>query len=240
MAIAAIDLRAGRVVQLVGGDPAQERVSLPEPAGVTRRWMEAGFRALHVVDLDAALGSGDNSAAVEDVLAAADAVTIQVGGGVRSTERVRQLIDCGADRVVVGTRAVEDREWLVEIAQQWPGRVVVAADVNAGEVVVRGWTQGSGRAAAEFLRGVDELPLAGVLVTDVTREGRMLGADADRFAELCRATRHPLIASGGIAGRDDLVTLAGAGVAGAVVGMALYTGAIDPPETAREFATWPS
>jgi phosphoribosylformimino-5-aminoimidazole carboxamide ribotide isomerase len=239
IAFAAVDLRGGRVVQLVGGRPEDERVSLPDPAVVARRWIDAGFAALHVVDLDAALGSGDNAAAVCDVITAAGSVPVQVGGGVRTLERAEALFEAGATRVVAGTRAVQDRAWIEELAGRWPGRVVVAADVMGDEIVVRGWTERSGLAATEFLAGLRDLPLAGVLVTDVTREGRMSGADIERFTRLVRHSPHPLLASGGVAGAADLAALAEAGAAGVVLGMALYTGALDAPSTAREYATWP-
>ncbi|HUF49926.1 MAG TPA: 1-(5-phosphoribosyl)-5-[(5-phosphoribosylamino)methylideneamino] imidazole-4-carboxamide isomerase [Longimicrobiales bacterium] len=239
IAFAAVDVRGGRVVQLVGGRPDAERISLPDPAAVARRWIECGFRALHIVDLDAALDHGDNRDAIDAVIDAAGAALVQVGGGVRTSERASQLLERGAARVVVGTRAVEDPAWLEQLARAAPGRVVVAADVDEGEVVLRGWTAGSGRTAEAFLNLLDPLPLAGVLVTDVTREGRMVGADRERFRRLAGATRHPLIASGGIAGRADLQALAAAGVAGVVLGMSLYTGAVDATRTAEEYGTWP-
>lgn len=243
IAYAAIDLKGGRVVQLVGGRPEHERVSLPDPVAVARRWVEAGFRWLHVVDLDAALGSASatgggrcsNRAAVEAVLQAVD-VPVQVGGGVRSDEVARGLLEAGAARVIVGTRAVEDPAWLEALAARHTGRVVVAADIRDGLVVTRGWTAGTGLEAARLLERLDPLPLGAVLVTDVSREGQMTGADAERFASLAAATRHPLIAAGGIKGTPDLHALAARGVAGAVLGMALYTGAVEPRATAREFS----
>ncbi len=260
IACPAVDLRGGRVVQLVGGRPEAERVSLPDPVAVARRWVEAGFRALHVVDLDAALGNeavpqadaatgdvpasgidmpGDagpasNRAAIAAILAAVD-VPVQVGGGIRDDESADALLDAGAARIVVGTRAVEDPAWLEALATRRPGRVVVAADIRDGLVVTRGWTATTALEATSLLARLDALPLAGVLVTDVSREGRMAGADADRFAALAAATRHPLVASGGIRDVHDLRALARAGIAGAVLGMALYTGALDARATAREF-----
>jgi phosphoribosyl isomerase A len=237
IAYAAIDVRRGRVVQLVGGRPEDERISLPDPGAVTTEWVECGFRALHVVDLDAALGVGGNEDAIAAVFEAAGDVPVQVGGGIRSSERAGALLGAGAARVVVGTRAVEDPAWLEDLAARWPGRVVVAADVRGDEVLTRGWTAGSGRRADDFLASLAPLPLAAALVTDVSREGRMAGADSDRFGRLARACPHPLLASGGIAGRDDLVALSSAGAAGAVLGMALYTGALDARLTAREFAS---
>lgn len=230
----AVDLRGGRVVQLVGGRPEDECVSLPDPVAVARHWVEDGFRALHVVDLDAALGTGSNRDAIQAILAAVD-VPVQVGGGVRDDDTADALLDAGAVRVIVGTRAVEDRPWLEALATRWPGRIVVAADIRDGLVVTRGWTEGTGLEAAALLEHLAPLPLAGILVTDVSREGRMQGVDADRFAALVAATHHPLLASGGIRDIDDLHELARRGVAGAVLGMALYTGAIDPRATALEF-----
>jgi phosphoribosylformimino-5-aminoimidazole carboxamide ribotide isomerase len=236
IAYAAIDLKGGRVVQLVGGKPTDERVSLPDPAAVTRRWLDAGFAGLHVVDLDAALGTGSNDAAIHAILDAAGSVPVQVGGGVRDTERAATLLDAGAGRIVVGTRAVEDAAWLEELARRWPDRVVVAADVLGDEVVVRGWTAGAGVMADTFLAGLRDVPLGAVLVTDVQREGRMQGADVERFRRLVACSPHPLLASGGIAGPDDLEALETAGAAGAVLGMALYTGALDAHAVAREYA----
>ena len=236
IAYAAIDLRGGRVVQLVGGRPEAERVSLPDPAAVAGQWLACGFAALHVVDLDAALGTGENPGAIGAIIDAAAGVPVQVGGGIRSTARADALLQAGAARVVVGTRAVEDRPWLRRLAARWPGRVVVAADVRGAEVVVRGWTAGAGVNAESLLAGLGELPLAGVLVTDVAREGRMLGADAAVFGRLAALSPHPLIASGGVAGKADLAALARTGVAGVVLGMALYTGALDAVAIARQYA----
>lgn len=234
---AAIDVRGGRVVQLVGGDPDAERVSLPDPAAVARSWIEAGFAALHVVDLDAALGRGDNAHAVAEVLADARGVPVQVGGGIRTSDRVAALLDAGASAVVVGTRAVQEPAWLEEIATRWPDRIVVAADVRGEDVVVRGWTAGAGVTPEALLARLADLPLAAVLVTDVAREGSMGGVDAERFARLAGGSAHPLLASGGIAGAADLAALARSRVAGAIVGMALYTGALDPAATAREYGS---
>ncbi|MBR9988566.1 MAG: 1-(5-phosphoribosyl)-5-[(5-phosphoribosylamino)methylideneamino] imidazole-4-carboxamide isomerase [Gemmatimonadetes bacterium] len=232
---AAIDLRESRVVQLVGGSPDEERVSLPDAAGTARDWVRTGFTALHVVDLDAALGLGSNDAAIDAIIAAAGTAHVQVGGGVRSTARVQELLDAGVATVVVGTRGVTDRDWLEEIVTRWPDRIVLAADVRGEDVVVRGWTESAGLAVDDLLSRIPDLPLAGVLITDVGREGRMTGADTDRFRRLASLSPHPVIASGGIAGAPDLAELARTGVAGAVVGMALYTGALDAAAVAREY-----
>lgn len=236
----ALDLKGGRVVQLVGGRPEDERVSLPDPAALARRWLDAGFTRLHVVDLDAALGRGDNRAgirAVREVAASRPSPLLQVGGGIRDAARAAELLASGVDRIIVGTRAVTDPGWLEELAGRHPGRVVVAADVRGDEVVTRGWTEGSGRRLDELLRELDSLPLAGILITDVSREGRMEGVDGARFEAIRSGTRHDVLAAGGIGSRDDVEELARAGVAGAVIGMALYTGAVDADAVAREYGS---
>lgn len=232
--LAAIDLRGGRVVQLVGGRPEDERVSLSDPPAVARTWAEAGFQGLHVIDLDAALGSGGNGEAILAILEAVD-VPVQVGGGLRDDDAVDTILRAGASRAIVGTRAVEDRAWLEALSHRYPDRILVAADVRDGAIVTRGWTAGGTLDGETFLHGLDDLPLGGVLVTDVSREGRMTGIDRTRFARLVAATRHPLIAAGGIAGIDDLRALEDAGANGAVLGMSLYTGAITPAMVVREF-----
>lgn len=230
----AIDLKDGAVVQLVGGKPEEERIRLPEPAERAGDWVARGFRALHVVDLDAALDRGSNRDEVAAILEAVD-VPVQVGGGVRDRETVDAFLELGADRVVVGTRAVEDPAWLEELAMDLPGRIVVAADARGGQVVTRGWTATTGLTVAAFLNRLDVLPVAGVLVTDVDREGREQGVNVSGFAELASWTRHPLLASGGISSMEDLRGLAEGGAAGAVLGMALYTGTLDAAEVAAAF-----
>ncbi|MGD8328207.1 MAG: 1-(5-phosphoribosyl)-5-[(5-phosphoribosylamino)methylideneamino] imidazole-4-carboxamide isomerase [Acidobacteriota bacterium] len=230
----AIDLRGGRVVQLVGGRPEHERISLPDPVAVAQRFVAHGFRALHVVDLDAALQDGCNRTAVHSIISAVD-IPVLFGGGVRDDQAVRDWLAAGAARVIAGTRAIEDRAWLEVAAQRFPGRVVVAADVLGDTIVTHGWRRSSGVPLAGFLDRVDALPLAGLLVTDVGREGRLAGVDAGLFGALQAATRIPIIAAGGIRSLQDLRDLDAAGIAGAVVGTALYTGAIDPGAATEEF-----
>ncbi len=232
----AVDLKGGRVVQLVGGRPETERVSLPDPVDVARRWLDLGFRALHVVDLDAALGTGDNRPAIEAILAAVDA-PVQVGGGIRDDEAVDFWLARGAERVIAGTRAVRDRAWLERVSTRQPGRVLVAADTRAGQVLVRGWTESAGLDLRAFVRDLAPLPLAGVLVTDVAREGGLGGADIALFRDIVAHASHPVLAAGGIASVEDLRRLADAGIAGAVLGMAIYAGDIDAGRVAREFST---
>ncbi|HUG02648.1 MAG TPA: HisA/HisF-related TIM barrel protein [Longimicrobiales bacterium] len=235
IALPALDLSGGAAVQWVGGRPNEERVRLPSPGETARAFHERGFDWLHLVDLDAALGKGDQIRDVDDILAHAPRGRVQVGGGIRNDDRVGALLDLGAERVVIGTRAARDAGWLTALARRRPGRVVVAADVRGERVTTEGWTADAGVDVDVFLARLQPLPIGGVLVTDVQREGRMGGADIERFRRLAAGCRHPLLAAGGIRDLDDLRRLRDAGAAGAVVGMAIYTGAIDPDALAREF-----
>ena len=207
IAIPAIDLRDGACVQLVGGDYAAEKVRLADPCAVAQRWTGAGFRRLHVVDLDAATGRGSNRAAI-DALINASTVPVQVGGGLRTDDAVAAMLAAGAQRVVLGT-----------------------------DVVTEGWAGVGGRDVPSLLAEFAALPLAGVLVTAVHREGRLEGPDLPLMQDLAARTTLPLFASGGITPMDDLRALAAFGVAGAILGMALYTGALDPRAVAEEFSS---
>ncbi|MCE9670439.1 1-(5-phosphoribosyl)-5-[(5-phosphoribosylamino)methylideneamino] imidazole-4-carboxamide isomerase [Myxococcus stipitatus] len=235
IAIPAIDLREGACVQLVGGSYDAERVRVNDPLEALAMWRAHGFRAFHVVDLDAALGRGFNTDAIRRLTLAGQGLTFNVGGGVRDTARVEALLGEGASRVVVGTRAIEDAAWLTEVANRHPGRIVVAADVRGREVVTRGWTAGSARDVADVLAALDPLPLGGLLVTAVHKEGQLGGVDLPLMREVAARSRHRLFASGGVTTREDLRALAEAGAHGAVIGMALYTGRLDASAIAREF-----
>ncbi len=236
IAAPAVDLRGGRCVQLVGGRPEDERISLPDPLAVARDWWEKGFQTLHVVDLDAALGHGDNLALVE-ALCTATPATVQVGGGVRDDAAAERVLSAGADRVVVGTRAVDDPAWLEALALRHPGRIMVAADIRDGLVLRKGWTEASGLGILDFVAGLASLPLAGILCTDVAREGKVQGIDLEGAVAVIRGSAHPLWISGGVSTMKDLTNLNEAGAAGVVLGMALYTGALDAAAVALEYGT---
>jgi phosphoribosylformimino-5-aminoimidazole carboxamide ribotide isomerase len=225
--IPAIDVREGACVQLVGGDYAEERVRWPDPVAVAERWLAAGSRMLHLVDLDAATGRGDNSSTLERILRRAGG-RAQVAGGIRSRADASRWLALGAARVVVGSMAFAEPERLAAMAREFPGRVVVAADVREGTVVAEGWARAVPEPFQAALARLDPLPLAAVLVTAVHREGRMEGVDDPLIAAAVHRSRHPVIASGGVGSPADLLRLARAGAVAAVVGMALYTGRLAP------------
>ena len=230
----AVDLRGGRCVQLVGGVPGSEQVSLPDPVAVAERWWETGFGTLHVVDLDAALGDGDNQEVIRRVLHSTEADT-QVGGGLRSEAAVGSVLDLGADRAIVGTRAVEDAAWLESTAEAFPNRLVVAADVRGQRVLTRGWQEDSALRLDDFMDRLRDLPLAGLLVTDVGREGKLEGVDAEHVRAVVTQAAHPVWISGGVTDANDLEILASAGAHGAVVGMALYQERMDAAQVAERY-----
>jgi phosphoribosylformimino-5-aminoimidazole carboxamide ribotide isomerase len=235
LAIPAIDLRDRHCVQLVGGDYRAESVRLDDPVAVARRWAAAGFSRLHVVDLDAATGRGDNRDLVRELLRDVT-LPIQVGGGVRDDDALETLFDDGADQVIVGTRGIEDPFWLIEQAARFPGRIILAADVRDKQVVAKGWTAGSKFRLADLLAELDEAPLAGLLVTAVHKEGKMQGTDLPLIEEAVLLSPWPVIASGGVGTMQDLRNLEDRGVSAVVLGMALYTDAIDARVVAEEFA----
>jgi len=232
--IPAIDLRDGCCVQLVGGSYAHEMVRLDDPVGVARRWENEGFRHLHIVDLDAAMQVGSNS---EMVLAILRSVSceVQVGGGIRTTEQVEELLREGAARVVVGTRALEEPDWLEELASRFPDSVIVAADVRDKQIVTRGWTKTLVGRVTDTIEDLNRHPLAGVMVTAVHKEGQMAGTDIQLMEDVVDASDHAVYASGGVSGLGDLHELAEHGVSATIVGMAIYTGALDARAALEEF-----
>jgi phosphoribosylformimino-5-aminoimidazole carboxamide ribotide isomerase len=225
----AVDLRDGKCVQLVGGSYEHQMVELDDAIEAADRWQAAGFRTLHVVDLDAATGRGSNRDLILDILHSTRATT-QVGGGLRTRALVEQMLFAGADHVVVGTRAIEDRAWLEEIAAAFPQRIVVAMDVLGRSIVTHGWQRTVGRPFEKEIRELNELPLGGLLVTAVHKEGLMGGPDIALMREITSTVQLPVQASGGITSLCDLEALRKAGVSSAIVGMALYTGQLNPAD----------
>ena len=221
--VPAVDVQDGEVVQLVQGERGTE-TGYGDPVEAARRWVDAGARTLHLVDLDGAFdGERANAAAIEAIVDAVD-VPVQLGGGIRTVEDARDLLDGGVDRVILGTAAVDDPEIVAEISESHPGSVVVSLDAKGGEVVVEGWTQGTGLDPAEAAGRYADLGAAGILFTDVDVEGQLEGVNVEAVEAVVDAVSIPVIASGGVATLDDVRTLHDAGAAAVVVGTALYEG----------------
>ena len=234
LAIPAIDLRDRHCVQLVGGDYHAESVRLRDPVAVARRWAAAGFSRLHVVDLDAATGRGDNRDLVRDLLRQVT-LPIQVGGGVRDEEALSSLFEDGADQVIVGTRGIEDPSWLLEQASRAPGRIILAADVREGMVVAKGWTARTTLRLADVLSDLADAPLAGLLVTAVHKEGKMEGTDLPLIEEAVQTSPWPVVASGGVGTLQHLADGVTLGRADAVLAASIFHFGEHTVREAKEF-----
>jgi phosphoribosylformimino-5-aminoimidazole carboxamide ribotide isomerase len=225
----AIDLRGGACVRLVQGDYAREKVYGGDPLAVAKEFEADGASWIHVVDLDAARTGRPENRAVVAAIAEAVAIPVQAGGGIRDEFSAEAMLGAGVSRIVLGTAALEDPGLLRRVAQRHPHRVAVGLDARHGEVAVRGWTEGSGRTLADVLGEVEDAELGAVVVTDISRDGMLGGPDLDGLAGVLAATRHPVVASGGVGSLDDLralalVHVAGRGLAGAIVGTAIHEG----------------
>ena len=218
--IPAIDLRGGRAVRLVQGDPQAETTYSADPVEVAVRFQEEGARRLHVVDLDAALGEGDNRERVEAICRAVQ-VPVQVGGGIRSNDDIAALLAAGAKRVILGTAAAADPGFVRRAVEEHAEAIVVAIDVRGGHVMVRGW-QEEGPAVDDALPALDEAGAPRYLVTSIARDGTLKGPDTKLYEHLLKLTETPLIASGGVRDADDVWALRDLGCEAAVTGKALY------------------
>jgi phosphoribosylformimino-5-aminoimidazole carboxamide ribotide isomerase len=232
--IPAIDVKGGKCIQLVGGRPGTEKVEIGDVLGVARRWQNEGAEMIHMIDLDSALGTGNNEKQIETI-AASLSVPVQVGGGIRDEEKVQRLFDIGCERVILGTRAIQDRPFVLKMAEEYPDGIVVAIDSVADEVVIKGWQEGSGKSLLAVVKDLEALPIFGFLYTNVEVEGQLKGIDPIPILALINVTKKPLIISGGVTTMGDLDLLQRIGAHSAVVGMAIFTGRIDFKKAVREF-----
>ncbi|TKX62054.1 1-(5-phosphoribosyl)-5-[(5-phosphoribosylamino)methylideneamino]imidazole-4-carboxamide isomerase [Halorubrum sp. ASP1] len=223
--IPAVDVQDGEVVQLVGGERGTGK-RYGDPVAAAERWIEAGAETLHLVDLDGAFeGERVNAAAIEAVVGSVpDGVGLQLGGGIRTADGARDLLDLGLDRVILGTAAVETPGIVDEIDAIHPGSVVVSLDAKDGEVVVSGWTEETGLEPAAAAAQYEDLGAGAILFTNVDVEGQLEGIDREAVESVVEAVDVPVIASGGVASVEDVVDLKEAGAAAVVVGTALYEG----------------
>jgi phosphoribosylformimino-5-aminoimidazole carboxamide ribotide isomerase len=226
----AIDLRGGRCVRLRQGDYGQETVFGDDPAALARRWVDRGATFLHLVDLDGAReGRPVNGASVRRIVEAAG-VPCQLGGGLRSAADVEQALGWGVRRVVLGTRALQDPAWCAAVCRRFPGRVLLGIDARQGRVATEGWLHTSELSALDLARRCSGWPLAALVYTDISRDGMLAGPNVEATAELAAAVTVPVIASGGVTTLDDVARLARCGLAGCIIGRALYEGRIDLAE----------
>lgn len=220
--IPAIDLRGGHCVRLRQGDYGQETVFGADPAAMAERWESQGASRIHLVDLDGAReGRPVNVEAVRSILSRVR-VPCQLGGGVRDEQTVATWLEAGLDRVIVGTQALKDPAWFESMATRYPGRMALGLDAKNGRVATAGWLDVSTVDAVELAKRYDTLPLAGVIYTDISRDGMLGGPNIEATETLARQLQTPVTASGGVSRLEDLQSLSKVPVAACIVGVALY------------------
>ena len=238
----AIDLKDGHCVRLVRGKMDSATVFAQAPAAQAATFARAGCTWLHVVDLDGAFaGCPVNTAAVDAILRATPA-KVQLGGGIRALGTVRAWLERGVHRVILGTAAVNDPEFVRQACRAFPGRVALGIDARAGRVAVSGWAETTVIAALDLARRFEADGPAAIIYTDISRDGAMTGPNIDATLALARAVRTPVIASGGVSGMDDLVAMCdrGAGILeGVICGRAIYEGRVDAAAAVRLLAAGP-
>ncbi len=227
--IPAIDVLDGEAVRLLQGDYDNITSTRGDPIALALEWAAAGARLIHVVDLDGArTGERINATVIGRLCrAVGGGVSVEVGGGLRDEEAVAALFDAGAARAVVGTAALKDPALLARLLDRWGDRIVVGIDARAGRVATEGWREGSSMTAVDLAREVTALGVKEIIYTDIARDGTLSGPNISSLAIMIDAAGVPIIASGGVGTLDDLHRLRDAGAAGAIVGRALYTGALD-------------
>lgn len=220
----AIDLRGGNCVRLLQGDYSRETVFGHDPAAMARRWVTAGARHLHLVDLDGARdGHSVNRDAIAAIVAAVD-IPCELGGGIRDEQTIRQMLELGLARLVIGTKALKDPAWFRDMCRKFPGRLAVGIDARDGRVATDGWLATSEVSATELAREISREPIAAIIYTDIARDGMMAGPNFAAMDEMNRAVEVPVVASGGVTEADDVRRLAELGLSGCIIGRTLYEG----------------
>ena len=227
MIIPAVDIMDHRVVQLVGGVPGTEKIIIDDPVETAASWMNKGAKALHIIDLDGAFGKENNISVIKKIIERCK-VPVEVGGGIKDESTIKELLDAGADKVIVGTKAIKDHGWLSEMSNKFPGRLLLAMDTKGGRIAIKGWQEDSQISVDEMFRVIKDMPLAGILNTNVDVEGQGRGIDESQARDFISKCPHPVIASGGVTTEEDAKKLDAAGAAGAVVGVSIYTGMMEP------------
>lgn len=232
----AIDIKDGKVVRLFQGKFDEVTEYSGDPVVVAKNWQQKGAQWLHVVDLDGAKTGKMQNIDVIIAIAKKVSIPVQVGGGIRIREDIQRLIDGGVERVILGTRVISDRNFLVEILALWKKKIAVSLDCTGGFVAQRGWTESSNVKAADFVKGLAGLNLACLIYTDIVRDGMLTGPDIVGLRALLSMTEIPIVASGGVASIEDLKKLRALepeGLLGAIVGKAIYEGRVNLEEAIR-------
>jgi phosphoribosylformimino-5-aminoimidazole carboxamide ribotide isomerase len=230
--IPAIDLKDGHCVRLEQGDMKASTTFSDNPAAMARRWLDAGARRLHLVDLNGAFaGKPVNESAVKAILReVGDAIPVQLGGGIRDLDTIERYLDDGVSYVVIGTAAVKNPGFMKDACSAFGGHVIVGLDAKDGKVATDGWSKLTGHEVADLARKFEDYGVEGVIYTDIGRDGMLTGINIEATVKLAQALSIPVIASGGLAGMADIEQLCAVqseGVEGVICGRAIYTGALD-------------
>jgi phosphoribosylformimino-5-aminoimidazole carboxamide ribotide isomerase len=235
--IPAIDLKDGQCVRLRQGLMDDSTVFSDDPVAMAARWVEAGCRRLHLVDLNGAFaGEPVNGEVVTAIAAAYPDLPIQIGGGIRTLETIEYYIKAGVSYVIIGTKAVKEPEFVAEACAAFPGKVIVGLDAKDGLVATDGWAEVSQVRATDLARRFESDGVAAIVYTDIARDGMMQGVNVQATVAMAQASRIPVIASGGITNMDDirgLLAVSSAGICGAITGRAIYEGTLDVAEAQR-------
>ena len=224
----AIDLMGSKAVRLIKGDYSKQTVYNEDPVAQAKEFEKAGARYLHVVDLDGAKSGAEENAEGIGKIVSDTSLKVEVGGGIRSMETIDRYLTLGVERVILGTIAIEDQEFLKAAIERYGDHIAVGVDVLEGEVRTRGWTKGSGRDIYDFMNELTEKRVKTVVCTDISRDGMMEGTNVSLYKKLSEEFRNiDIIASGGVSSMEDILRLKKDGIEGAIIGKALYTGAID-------------
>jgi len=235
--IPAIDLKDGRCVRLRQGDMNDETVFSDDPLAVAAQWVKAGGRRLHLVDLNGAVrGHPVNAEIIRSIVKAHPEVPVQVGGGIRDFDTIQAYLDVGVEYVIIGTQAVRAPHFVHDACLEFPGRIIVGLDARDGKVATDGWSKLSKHSAVELAKRFKQAGVEAIIFTDIGRDGMMGGVNVEATQQLAQQINIPVIASGGVSSLDDVRRLCEAaedGIAGAIVGRALYEGSLDLAEAQR-------
>jgi phosphoribosylformimino-5-aminoimidazole carboxamide ribotide isomerase len=234
--VPSIDLRAGRVVRLQQGDYSRQLDYDIDPADAIQSFVSAGAKWLHIVDLDGAKEGRPAQSELISKLAKASPLSVQAGGGIRRKEDIDRLLLGGVQRIVIGTRAMENWDWFKSLVHdpRYAGKIVLAVDAKDGMIAVRAWTQTSTRAAVDVARQVSDWPLAAILYTDVAKDGMMQGPNLEKTRAIAEAGKIPVIASGGVGNIEHIRQLKQLPIWGVILGRSLHEGKVDLAEAIRE------
>ena len=229
--IPAIDLKDGKCVRLRQGRMEDDTVFSDNPVEVAGRWVDAGARRIHLVDLDGAFaGKPRNAEIIHQIVAAYPDVPVQIGGGIRDEDTIQGYLEAGVQYVIIGTKAVSEPHFVRDVAVEFPGHIIVGLDAKDGKVAIDGWSKLSHHDVIDLAQKFEEHGVEAIIYTDIARDGMMQGVNVEATAKLARSINIPVIASGGITNMDDIHALgavADDGIMGAITGRAIYEGTLD-------------